>query len=188
MAPPQPPVMFNVDPSDTWLSKSSSTVAQSSITSGEADSVQWQSGRAERIQQLESVLAATTQRRCQGQKQKQKKSVYNETNYGDMLDGEDGDNSNCAAKISGDGSDDDCRSESSSLFYSEGRSLLCTYYQPPAEPAADTAATFGVYGSVSAPEPPLKTTEQFLPWDVRLRDAVRRVLYCGRSACLDSNN
>ncbi|KAJ2822091.1 hypothetical protein IWW50_004365, partial [Coemansia erecta] len=95
-------------------------------------SASWQDRRSERVRKLEAELVAVKERR------KDNKNISDgvplEPDYGSMLDGENSDSS-----------DSDTRSDSSSLFYSEGQPLLCTY-QPLAYPGNDVAS----YGATDA--------------------------------------
>ncbi|KAJ2453328.1 hypothetical protein EV183_002283 [Coemansia sp. RSA 2336] len=89
-------------------------------------SASWQDKRAERVHKLEAELAASIARRKTGSHK-----PLDEPDYGSMLDSEHGESE----------SGDTC-SESSSLFYSEGQPLLCTY-QPPDYPGSSAG-----YGAI----------------------------------------
>ncbi|KAJ2268903.1 hypothetical protein EV176_004798, partial [Coemansia sp. RSA 451] len=109
----------------------------------------WQDKRSERVHRLEAELAAAKERRKADETTNGDASPT--PDYGSMLESEQ----------ENDSSDSDARSESSSLFYTEGQPLLCTY-QPLAYPGGISAN----YGATPATAPP-KSPEQYLPWDRR---------------------
>ncbi|KAJ1865420.1 hypothetical protein LPJ73_000006 [Coemansia sp. RSA 2703] len=154
----------------------------------------WQAGRTERIRRLEAALDVTTRLRLRQQRRAQlQPQTQQEHDYGDMLDSENEDNrgnDNGRNRLNSDdssgGSDDGntCSSETSSLFYSEGQPLLCTYYQPPDAPTVTTPGTvfsgYGSIGNASSAMPPPKTAEQFLPWRVRIWNKLLQTTFvCG---------
>ncbi|KAJ1866414.1 hypothetical protein LPJ78_001879 [Coemansia sp. RSA 989] len=106
-------------------------------------SASWQDKRAERVHKLEAELAASIARR-----KTDSHKPLEEPDYGSILDSEHGESR----------SSDTC-SENSSLFYSEGQPLLCTY-QPPDYPGS--SANYGAVDRV------VKSPEQYLPWRQRL--------------------
>ncbi|KAJ1823080.1 hypothetical protein LPJ56_000415 [Coemansia sp. RSA 2599] len=211
-----PPVTFNIDPTSAksgqagHLSKEAALAKQPAI--GTESSVHpnsdasealcppgdWQRGREERIRRLEAALETTARRRQQKHKGA-RTAADAEMRYGDMLDSEDeGANTSrirdglpkrhrsSSSSNSGAENNEDVRSETSSLFYSEGQPLLCTYYQPPPAPSAAGAvagAFYGGYGSINAPSPPPKRPEQYLPWSARLLDALHSIGLNPRSLC-----
>ncbi|KAJ2307928.1 hypothetical protein IWW55_000716 [Coemansia sp. RSA 2706] len=121
-------------------------------------SASWQDKRYERVHRLEAELAATVARR-QTETDAAARSPAPEPDYGSMLGSEHGSDASSEA---------DARSEASSVFYSEGQPLLCTYQ--PLEYPGTGATSYGATG-IATP-PPIKAPEQYLPWDRRVRNAL----------------
>ncbi|KAJ1719885.1 hypothetical protein LPJ53_005420 [Coemansia erecta] len=156
------------------------------VASGAAPPDQWQAGRAERIRRLEATLDVTARLRLRQQRRTQSQSQQ-EHDYGDMLDSEGEDDNNNGSSSGGDDGNT-CSSETSSLFYSEGQPLLCTYYQPPDAPTVTTPGTvfsgYGSIGNAASRMPPPKTDEQYLPWGVRIWNNLRQnVFVCSDCVC-----
>ncbi|KAJ2864720.1 hypothetical protein GGH94_002720 [Coemansia aciculifera] len=144
------------------------------------DHADWQRGREQRVRVLEAALEAATTRQSQTRRQppQQRQSDHD---YGTMLDSESDDDSDSDARTRGDDAypdpdpNSDAASCSSSILYSEGQPLLCTY-QPPTPLGTNTAPP-NSYGLLRGTGP-VKTSETFLPWDTRLRDSLRRMGCC----------
>ncbi|KAI8324242.1 hypothetical protein GQ54DRAFT_75121 [Martensiomyces pterosporus] len=170
-----PPVTFNIDP-DTKDSLADSSLATTALSTGSECGAGWQEGRAARIRSLEAALDVTVRRKKR--RSQQQRSKPDTADYRSMLEGEDGEEEHTSQDAS-DGGDTDASSD----FYGEGQPLLRTY-QPPEMPNATYSSPLAGdapnYGSVRA-SLPAKTPEQYLPWDVRLRDAIRNLCV---SSCL----
>ncbi|KAJ2819130.1 hypothetical protein FBU31_005641 [Coemansia sp. 'formosensis'] len=142
------------------------------------DSADWQRGREQRVRALEAALVTAATRQSQTGRQQ-----LSDPGYGTMLDSEsDGDSDSDARTRRDDANPDpnpdtnsDAASCSSSVLYSEGQPLLCTY-QPPAPLGTNTSHpnSYGLLRTTA----PAKTPETFLPWDTRLRDSLRQMGCC----------
>ncbi|KAJ2745937.1 hypothetical protein GGI20_001752 [Coemansia sp. BCRC 34301] len=133
----------------------------------------WQSGREQRVRALEAALEAATARQSQAKRQ-----TRHDADYGTMLDSE-GSDSDSRTRGGAD-PDSDGASCSSSVLYSEGQPLLCTY-QPPAPLDASAAPPAG-YGLLRA-SVPAKTPDTYLPWNARLRGSLWRMCAIGNCCC-----
>ncbi|KAJ2771115.1 hypothetical protein GGI18_005095 [Coemansia linderi] len=155
----------------------SPTVAEAATLPGHAD---WQRGREQRVRALEAALEAATATR-QSQSRRQPPPQQPGPDYGTMLDSESEDDSGSDARTRGDDAfpdpdpNSDAASCSSSVLYSEGQPLLCTY-QPPTPLGTGTTHPNG-YGLLRTTAP-AKPPETFLPWDARLRDSLRQIGCC----------
>ncbi|KAJ2078474.1 hypothetical protein H4R24_004452 [Coemansia sp. RSA 988] len=180
----------------TFSNDSSATSAGPSQTSTTASdsapqpSSQWHSQRAARVQRLETALDAVMRRR-HAEDGNGRRRPQHEPDYGSMLDSESEDNDNRSSS-SGRGSSsssNSLRSDNSSLFYSEGQPLLCTYqprqYPMPVAPTTSTEASVcGGSANTAGGAAPLvlpKTPEQYLPWSRRARDALNG--FCASLCC-----
>ncbi|KAJ2808118.1 hypothetical protein H4R20_001000 [Coemansia guatemalensis] len=159
--------------------------SQTSTTAGDSaplPSAQWHSQRAARVHRLEAALDAAMRRR-HAEDESGRRRPSHEHDYGSMLDSESEDNGSSSSSSSGrrsSGTSNSLRSDNSSLFYSEGQPLLCTYqprqYPMPVTPTTATDATGCGRSANTASEPAAevspKTPEQYLPWSHRVRDAL----------------
>ncbi|KAJ2480570.1 hypothetical protein EV174_003686, partial [Coemansia sp. RSA 2320] len=146
----------------------SAVATNSQPSEGDAE---WQRGREQRVRALEAALDAASKRK---QQQQQQQSPAHD--YSAMLGGSsDDDCDEGEARTRGDGLESDAASVSSSVLYSEGQPLLCTY-QPPGQPGgpgtAPAAILSSAYGSLGTAVP-AKTADAYLPWSVWLRDRLR---------------
>ncbi|KAJ2898681.1 hypothetical protein IWW38_001291 [Coemansia aciculifera] len=136
------------------------------------DRTGWQNGRAQRVRALEAALEAATSRQTQAKKKPPHSGQ--DPDYGTMLHSDS--DSDSDSETRGADPDSDAASCTSSVLYSEGQPLLCTY-QPPASLGA-SAAPSSSYGLLR-PAAPVKTPETYLSWDLRLRSSLQRVCAIG---------
>ncbi|PIA16696.1 hypothetical protein COEREDRAFT_81059 [Coemansia reversa NRRL 1564] len=173
-----PLVTFSND-SDAASAGPSQTSTTASDSASQSNA-QWHSQRAARLHKLEAALDATIRRRHAEAESGRKRPSY-EPDYGSMLDSESEDDGNRSSSSS-----DSLHSDNSSLFYSEGQPLLCTYQpqQYPMPVAATEAPGHGRSTNTAEEAVPAvtpKTPEQYLPWSRRIRDALRGL--CVASCC-----